>query len=93
VIPFDRLDDALAEADVVVSATASAEPIVTVDRFARIREGRCDRPALILDLAVPRDFDSRVGAMERVMLYNVGDLRARAEHNSGAGTRSSLATG
>ena len=61
-IPFDRLDDALSEADVVLSATAAAEPIVTVDRYARIQQGRGNRLALILDLAFPRDFDPRVGA-------------------------------
>ena len=81
VIPFDRLDDALMEADVVVGATAAAGPIVAVDRYARIQRARGNRLALILDLAVPRDFDPRVGALEQVMLYNVDDLRAQAEQN------------
>jgi glutamyl-tRNA reductase len=81
VIPFDRLDDALVEADVVLSATAADEPIVTVDRYARIQQGRGNRLAVILDLAIPRDFDPRVGGLERVTLYNVDDLRAQAEQN------------
>ena len=81
VIPFDRLDDALTEADVVLSTTAAAEPIVTVDRYARIQQHRGHRLALILDLAVPRDFDPRIGELEQVMLYNVDDLRAQAEQN------------
>src|SRR4051794_6016397 len=80
VIPFDRLDDALAEAG-VVSATAATEPIVAIDRYARIQRARGNRLALILDLAVPRDFDPRVGELERVMLYNVDDLRVQAEQN------------
>jgi glutamyl-tRNA reductase len=54
---------------------------MTADRFARIQQVRDNRLALILDLAVPRDFDRRVGALERVMLYNVDDLRAHAEQN------------
>src|SRR3954469_25848560 len=81
VVPFDRLDDALAEADVVLSTTSAAEPIVAVDRYAAIQRARGNRLALILDLAVPRDFDPRVGELERVTLYNVDDLRARAEEN------------
>jgi glutamyl-tRNA reductase len=80
-VPFERLDDALAEADVVLSATAADEPIVDVDRYARIQRARGHRLALILDLAVPRDFDPRVGELEQVMLYNVDDLRAQAEQN------------
>jgi glutamyl-tRNA reductase len=81
VVPFDRLDDALAEADVVVGATAAAAPIVTLDRYAWIQRARGNRLALILDLAVPRDFDPRVGSLERVILFNVDDLRAQAEEN------------
>ena len=81
VVPFDRLDDALAEADIVLSTTAADEPIVTVDRYARIHQGRGNRLALILDIAVPRDFDPRVGELGQVMLYNVDDLRAQAEQN------------
>jgi glutamyl-tRNA reductase len=81
VIPFDGLDDALAQADVVLSTTAAAEPIVTVDRYARIQQVRGNRLSLILDLAVPRDFDPRVGELEQVTLYNVDDLRAQAEQN------------
>jgi glutamyl-tRNA reductase len=81
VIPFDRLDDALSEADIVLSATSSPEPIVTADRYARVQRGRGNRLAVILDLAVPRDFDPGVGALERVTLYDVDDLRAQAERN------------
>jgi glutamyl-tRNA reductase len=36
---------------------------------------------LILDLAIPRDFDPRVGELDQVMLYNVDDLRAQTEAN------------
>src|SRR3954470_21121249 len=50
VTPFDRLDDALAEADVVVGATAAAAPIVTLDRYTWIQRARGNRLALILDL-------------------------------------------
>jgi glutamyl-tRNA reductase len=81
VIPFDRLDEGLVAADVVLSTTAAAEPIVTVDRYAWIQRVRSNRLALILDLAVPRDFDPGVGSLEGVVLYNVDDLRAQAEEN------------
>ena len=81
VVPVDRLDDALTEADIVVSTTAAPEPIVTVDRYARIQQERSDRLVVVLDLAVPRDFDPRIGALAQVMLYNVDDLRAQAEQN------------
>jgi glutamyl-tRNA reductase len=81
-VPFDRLDDALAEADLVVSTTAASQPIVSYDQYARLqRRQRGGRLALILDIAVPRDFDPRIGDLDQVLLYNVDDLRAQVERN------------
>lgn len=82
VVPFDRLDDALAEADVVISTTAAEQPIVSYDRYRQLqRKARGGRLALILDLAVPRDFDARIGDLDQVLLYNVDDLRSQVEQN------------
>jgi len=81
IIAFDGLDDALIEADIVISATAAAEPIMTLDRFTVIQRARRHRPLLVVDIAVPRDFDPRIGELEQVMLYDVGDLRAQVERN------------
>jgi len=80
-VPFDRLNAALIEADVVVSTTAADEPVVTYDQYVRVQRARRNRLALILDIAIPRDFDPRVGTLDQVMLYNVDDLRAQAEGN------------
>src|SRR5262249_44068240 len=81
-VPFERLDEALIEADVVVSTTAADEPIVGYERYARIQRARRNRLALILDIAIPRAFDERIGRLEeQVHLYNVDDLRGQAERN------------
>ena len=80
-VPFDRLNLALIEADLVVSTTAADEPVVTYEQYARVQRARRNRLALILDIAIPRDFDPRVGALDQVLLYNVDDLRAQAESN------------
>jgi glutamyl-tRNA reductase len=80
-VPFERLYQALIEADLVVSTTAAPEPIVTLEPYKRVQRARRNRHALILDIAVPRDFDPKIGALEQVYLYNVDDLRAQAEQN------------
>ncbi|MDR3639249.1 MAG: glutamyl-tRNA reductase [Isosphaeraceae bacterium] len=80
-VPFDRLNLALIDADVVVSTTAADEPVVVYDQYARVQRARKNRLALILDIAVPRDFDPKIGTLEQVMLYNVDDLRGQAEAN------------
>ena len=79
--PFERLNQALIEADLVISTTAAPEPIVTRDQYSRIQRARRNRLVLILDIALPRDFDPKVGDLERVMLYNVDDLQAQAQAN------------
>jgi glutamyl-tRNA reductase len=80
-IPFEELERALIEADVVVSTTAADQPIVDLATYARVQKARKNRHALILDIAIPRDFDPRIGNLANVMLYNVDDLRDQAEEN------------
>ena len=80
-MPFDRLGQALIEADLVISTTAANEPVVTLEQYQRVQRARRNRLALILDIAIPRDFDPRIGDLDQVMLYHVDDLRAQAEQN------------
>ena len=80
-VPWEQLESALIEADVVVSTTAADQAIVDAATYARVQKARRNRLALILDIAIPRDFDPQVGDLEQVMLYNVDDLRAQADQN------------
>jgi glutamyl-tRNA reductase len=80
-VPFDRLEQALIEADVVISTTAAEDPVVPLELYLRVQKARRNRLALILDIAIPRDFDPRIGDLEQVTLYNVDDLSAQADRN------------
>ena len=80
-VPYERLEQALIDADLVISTTAAPEPIVTLEQYARVQRARRNRLSLILDIAFPRDFDPRIGELEQVMLYHVDELRAQAEQN------------
>jgi glutamyl-tRNA reductase len=74
-VPWDQLDDALIQADIVLSTTGAAEPIVPRRRFdEKVRRKKAGRPMVIFDMAVPRDFDPRIGDGDRVFLFNVDDL-------------------
>ena len=55
--PFDRLADALADADVVFSATRAQGAVISVDAVAHAMTWRRERRLLLFDLAVPRDID------------------------------------
>ena len=73
--PFDAIDETLIEADIVLTSTGATEPIITAKKFKPLLRKRKLRPLCIIDIAVPRDVETRVGSMSNVYLYNIDDLR------------------
>ncbi len=80
-MPWEALDSLLADADLVVSTTGAANPIMTESRFRPIAHHRNKGTLLILDLAVPRDFEAAIGRLPGVYLYSVDDLEAVCDRN------------
>ncbi len=78
---WEELNDELAAADLVISTTAATEPIVTRQSFAPVEAARFQRPLFILDLAMPRDFDVKIGQCLGVYLYSIDDLREACDRN------------
>jgi glutamyl-tRNA reductase len=68
-LAFDQLDDALARADVVFSATGAPHPILGRDQLERAGA------LLLIDLAVPRDVDPAARELPGVELHTIDDLR------------------
>jgi glutamyl-tRNA reductase len=83
VVGLDGLPDQLLEADIVVSSTSSPHPIVGSEELELVMEQRTGRPLLLIDIAVPRDIDSRCGDLEGVTLYDIDDLQAVVRRNLG----------
>ncbi|KAF1706600.1 glutamyl-tRNA reductase [Pseudoxanthomonas sacheonensis] len=80
-LPLTELDRHLAEADVVFSATASREPILTHAQVAAALARRKHKPMLLFDLAVPRDIQPGVAELDDAYLYTVDDLERAVEDN------------
>ncbi len=72
---WEDLDQLLVEADIILTSTASPEPIITAQRFRPLIKRRRNRPLFIIDLAVPRDVEAEVGTLANVYLYNIDDLQ------------------
>ncbi|MDP3619944.1 MAG: glutamyl-tRNA reductase [Ramlibacter sp.] len=68
------LPSRLHEFDAVVSCTASTLPIIGLGAVERALKARKHRPIFMVDLAVPRDIEPEVKALEDVYLYTVDDL-------------------
>lgn len=82
-VPMSELSSAVAAADVVVSSTASSEPVLLA---ADIPAGR----RVLIDLAIPFDIEPAAGQLDGVTLLHVDDLEdvvrrtiARREGESG----------
>jgi glutamyl-tRNA reductase len=71
----------LHQADIVVSSTASPLPILGKGLMESAIKQRKHKPMLVVDLAVPRDVEPAVGAMDDVFLYTVDDLESVVAEN------------
>jgi len=68
------LPSRLHEFDAVISCTASTLPLIGLGAVERALKQRRHRPMFMVDLAVPRDIEPEVKALEDVYLYTVDDL-------------------
>lgn len=80
-LPLTELERHLGEADVVFSATAAREPVITHAQVAAALKTRKHKPMLLFDLAVPRDIEAGVGELQDAFLYTVDDLERAVEDN------------
>ena len=80
-LPLHDIDRHLFEADIVISATASREPIVNKAMVQAALKARKHKPMFLLDLAVPRDIAADVAELPDVYLYTVDDLEQVIEDN------------
>jgi glutamyl-tRNA reductase len=74
-VSMDDLAGHLAKADIVVSSTASVQPIITRQMFEGVMKQRRWRPVFLIDIALPRDVEEQVGDLDNVYLYNIDDLQ------------------
>jgi glutamyl-tRNA reductase len=85
-LPFERLEDAITRADVVISCTASPQIIIDAAMAERAARDRAT-PLVLLDLAIPRDVAPAAAALPGVRLVGIDDMKALCDTNRAARTR------
>ncbi|HEY8490118.1 MAG TPA: glutamyl-tRNA reductase [Dehalococcoidia bacterium] len=80
-VRFQRLAWAMAQADMVITATGADHYLFSPAFVAEAMGSRGDRPLLLIDLAVPRDVDPAVRDLPGVRLFDIDDLQAVSEAN------------
>lgn len=81
VISLQDIDSRLAEADIIISSTASPLPIIGKGMVERALKARRNQPMLMVDIAVPRDIEPEVGKLPNAYLYSVDDLHGIIQNN------------
>ncbi|QDU80903.1 Glutamyl-tRNA reductase [Polystyrenella longa] len=82
--PYEQLEEWLASADIIISATGADRPIVTKEMFAATRKQNQQKNVFILDLGAPRDFEPAISDLdENVFLFDIDDLEQTCQRNRG----------
>ena len=81
VIPFAKLDQALAEVDIVISSVTAPHHVISADDVREIMLDRDDNSLFLIDIAVPRNVEPSVEDIDNVFLYNIDSLREIADNN------------
>jgi glutamyl-tRNA reductase len=81
VVDWSAMQDALARADILVTATGAPSTILSRADVARVMRSRRERALFIIDIAVPRDVEAGAGSVDQVFLYNIDDLQGIVKEN------------
>ncbi|MFP5299036.1 MAG: glutamyl-tRNA reductase [Actinomycetota bacterium] len=84
-VPFELLEDTIADSDILICSTTAPETIVDASMLQRAMQPRGeDRPLFIVDIAVPRDVDPGAAEITGVVLRDIDDLKGVVEANLGS---------
>jgi glutamyl-tRNA reductase len=75
-VPWERLEQAITDADVVVVSTGAREPVVRADAVRRLLKARRGRPLFFVDVALPRNVEAAVHELDGAYVYDIDDLEA-----------------
>jgi len=78
---WERLDEALSWADIVITSTAAPHAVIRPPQVEAANRRRRQRPLFLIDIAVPRDVDPDVARIGNVYLYDIDDLEKVVEES------------
>jgi glutamyl-tRNA reductase len=79
--PFADLEGALVRADIVITSTGAREPILGLALLERVQKARRRRSLVLIDIAVPRDVDPAVDAVEGIYRFDIDHLQKEVAQN------------
>lgn len=79
--PMDELQCTLLEADILISSTGATEYVIDYELMKYVSRMRKGEPLFMVDIAVPRDLDPKIGELPNVFLYDIDDLQGIVNAN------------
>lgn len=71
----------LHEADIIISSTGAEGFVLNREQVTAAMKRRKSKPLFMIDIAVPRDLDPAIAAVDNVFLYDIDDLEGIVETN------------
>jgi glutamyl-tRNA reductase len=81
VAPFEDLEGSLVRADIVITSTGARSHIFGVALLDRVQRARKRRPLVLIDIAVPRDVDPAVDAVDGIFRWDIDNLQKVVSQN------------
>ncbi len=78
---WEELTEQLIAANIAIASATTQDYLFRKDSFNEIMDNRRDRALLIIDIAVPRNFEPSINEIENVYLYSIDELSEVAEQN------------
>lgn len=81
-VKFDRFDEVMVDADVVICSTSAPHNLLTKEIVIRLMGKRQNNNTLVvIDISNPRNVEKTVTEVSGVKLYNIDDLQSIADKN------------
>ncbi len=83
-VPYERLDEEAASADIVISSAGTPTAFIHRDRVGTWMKRKNGSAIFLIDLGVPRNAHEDVNELPDVYLYNLDNLQVIADRNARA---------
>ncbi|ATP41293.1 glutamyl-tRNA reductase [Solibacillus sp. R5-41] len=78
---MDELQCTLLEADILISSTGATSYVIDHGLMKDVAKLRKADPLFMVDIAVPRDLDPKIGDIPNIFLYDIDDLQGIVQAN------------
>ena len=81
IVDYTRFTATLPEVDIVIASSGAPHYIITRDDMKKVIDARRNRPMFLIDIAVPRNIEPSINALDNVFLYDIDDLQKVVDTN------------